>query len=90
MSTEKQEPKAQITYDEAKFIIMAVSGTVEDLETNLNDPKLPWTPESRRDMKQMIAAGKSAMRKLSLITGIKEGLPPYVEGEEKDYFTKPS
>lgn len=83
-------PQAALTYDEAKFAVMAMSQTLENLEGTLKNQKIPWTPDSRKVIKDMIAAGTSARVKICSLTGINPDMPDLEPGEEDDYITKPS
>uniref|UniRef100_UPI004024DAED hypothetical protein n=1 Tax=Candidatus Wunengus sp. YC60 TaxID=3367697 RepID=UPI004024DAED len=69
---------------------MAVLAMLEDIEESSKDVTLPWTPEVRKDMKDMIKAGKDLRIKMNKLGFDMRDLPPYINGEEKDYFTKPS
>lgn len=76
--------------DEGKFLSMAVVGMIEDLRQSLQNQSVPWNPESRKDMKDMLAAGESLRIKLKKLGFDMRDLPPYIDGEEKDYLTKES
>ena len=80
------------TPNELKSIILGLVTYIEDLEAVANDPKLPFTPESRKDMRDMLDSGRSAKRKLEDVVnkGIAFRLDDYQEGDEKDFLTKES
>lgn len=87
MSKGEKPPMIYLTKDEYKAVQLGLSNILEDFKaTRL----LPWNSESRKDMKDIMAATKSAAAKIEKITGIKAILPPYIDGEEKYYFTKES
>lgn len=76
--------------DEAKFLSMAVLAMLEDIEASATNVNLPWTPEVRKDFKDMIAAGKGLKIKMAKLGFDMRPLPPFIEGEQRNYFTKPS
>lgn len=77
---------------EVKIIILGLQTTIEDLEAVSKDIRHPFTPESRKDMKDMLAAGYSAKKKLEDVVnkGVAFVLEEYKEGDEKDFLTKQS
>jgi len=75
---------------EAAVMGMALGGLIEDLNSAAKDPTTPWTPEARKDQNEIVAAAKSAAAKLEKFAGVKCDLPPYVTGDENDFFTKES
>lgn len=77
---------------EVKILIMGLVTVIEDIEAVNNDPKYPFTPESRKDMKDMLECAKSARKKLEDVVnkGVAFNLAPYEEGDEKDFLTKQS
>lgn len=79
-----------LTPPEIKILVMSLAGTIEDFEAVGKDPRLPWTPEARKDMKEMLTHAYSAKKKLEKTTGFEVRLDPYVEGDEKDMLTKES
>lgn len=80
------------TPNELKMIIQGITICIEDLDAVRNDPKYPFTPESRKDMKDMWEAATSAKKKLEGVVnkGIAFKLDKYNEGDEKDFLTKES
>jgi hypothetical protein len=76
--------------DEAKFLSMAVVALIEELNSTSKNVNLNWNPETRKDLKDMIAAGSSLKVKLNKLGFDMRELPPYIDGEEKDYLTKES
>lgn len=72
---------------EVLAIAMGLGLIIDDFNST---KEMPWNPEARKDQLEILAAVKSAAAKLEKFTGVKCDLPPYIDGEEKDYFTKPS
>jgi len=77
---------------EVKIIIMGLVTIQEDIEAVHKDPKHPFTPESRKDMKEMLEAANSAISKLEKVVnkGMAFYVAQYEEGDEKDFLTKES
>lgn len=87
MGKGEKPPMIYLTKEEYKAVQLGLAHILEDFkQTGL----LPWNAESRKDMKDIMTATNSAAAKIEKITGIKAILPPYIDGEEKDYFTKES
>ena len=76
--------------DEAKFISMAVVAIVEQLQDSAKNQLINWNPETRRDLKDMVAAGTSLKIKLQKLGFDMRELPPYLDGDENDFLTKQS
>lgn len=76
--------------NETKFMSMAVLSMLELLDEQSKDVTLPWNPETRKDMREMIEAGKALRIKMTKLGFDMRDLPPYIDGEERDFFTKPS
>lgn len=76
--------------DEGRFLLMAAGRVLEELVASANDETIPWNPETRKQFKEMIAAGQSLKTKLSKLGFDIEDVPPYNEGDEKDFLTKES
>ena len=68
---------------------MGLASVMETLNDS-RDPSLPWTPDARKAQHEMAMAAKSAAAKLEKFAGVKCVLPPYIAGDEKQFFTKPS
>lgn len=88
----KKEPGKQLYLkpEEAKFLGMAVVAMVEHLKDSGTDETIPWNPETRKTIGDMLTAGKGLKIKLEGMGFDMRPLPDYVKGEEKDYFTKES
>ena len=54
------------------------------------DARIPWTPDARKTQKEMRDAARSAIRKLSEVTGLPTELPDTNGHDVNDYLTKPS
>jgi len=76
--------------NEAKFISMAVVAMIDELQSTSKNQNINWNPESRKDFKDMLAAGNSLRIKLQKLGFDVRDLPPYFEGDEKDFLTKQS
>lgn len=77
---------------EIKIIILGLQTTLEDLEEASKNQNFNFTPDARKDMREMITAGYSAKKKLEEVVhkGIAFKLDKYQEGDEKDFITKQS
>lgn len=76
--------------DEGKFLSMSVVAIIEQLTETSKNEKINWNPESRKDIKEMLAAGKTLRIKLEKLGFYMNDLPPYIDGEEEDFLTKQS
>jgi hypothetical protein len=76
--------------DEGKFLGMAVASTLELVEEHSKNPAIPWTPESRKDLKDMLESGRRLKAKLEKLGFDVRPLPDLEPGEENDYLTKES
>lgn len=82
--------KNNLTPDEVTVIQMALSGMIEDLETVGKDPTLPFTPQARKEQKEILTTARSAHGKMALASGMEVKLDKYNEGDENEFFTKQS
>lgn len=76
--------------EEKKFFSMAVVSTLDKLEAISRNPKIPWTPESRKVLREMTEAGNKLRDKLKKLGFDMRPLPDLEEDEENDYLTKES
>jgi len=76
--------------EEQRFLAMAVLRVIEDLEISSKDVRINWTPESRKDLKDMLAAGTGLKIKMANLGFDMRPLPDLEPGEENDYLTKQS
>lgn len=76
--------------EEAKFLSMAVVDCIETIQDTSSDQSLNWTPEARKDMKAMLTAGNSLREKLKKMGFDVRDLPPYLESDNDEFFTKQS
>jgi hypothetical protein len=79
-----------LTIDERKFLSMAVLSILEQLIEATKNPRANWTPESRKDLKEMITAGKSLRIKLEKLDFDMRDLPPFLDSDMDEFFTKQS
>lgn len=82
--------KQGLSPKEVKTIQMALSIMIEDLESGLKNPTFPFTPDARKDMRDMLLHSKSAKAKIDLTVGHECTVEPYKAGDEKDFITKQS
>ncbi len=75
---------------EASVIQMALSMMIEDLEAVGSNQNFPFTPEARKDQKEILSCAKSALQKIAKAQGELIQLDPYQEGDEKEFLTKQS
>lgn len=76
--------------EEQKFIGMSVVSVLDQLESTARNQRIPWNPESRKTIKDMIDAGKGLKIKLAKLGFDMRPLPDLEPGEENDYLTKES
>ena len=76
--------------NERKFVAMAVVALIEQIHETATNPRMNWNPETRKDIKDMLEAGNSLRIKLDKLGFDIRDLPPYIDGEERDYLTKES
>lgn len=76
--------------EEIKFIALATIAQLEDLRNAATDEKIPWTPESRKTIKEMREAGEAVKIKLQKLGFDMSDLPELYPGEEDEYLTKES
>ena len=75
---------------EVAVIQMALGAIIQDTEEISKDPEIPFTPDARKDMSDILENAKSALSKIVLASGSEVKLDPYVEGDENDFLTKES
>ena len=75
---------------EVAVMQMALQALIEDLGSAASSPKLPFTPEARIEMQNILSNAKSALNKCAIASGKLIELPPFREGDEKEFFTKES
>ena len=85
------EPKnVYLKPNEGKFLSMAVVSLIETLEATSKNQLINWTPETRKDIKDMLEAGKTLRIKLRNLGFDMRELPPYCTGDENEFLTKES
>jgi hypothetical protein len=82
--------KQGLSPKEVKTIQMALAMMIEDLEATSKDISYPFTPQARKELKDMLLNSKSAKAKIDLASGHECVIQPYVEGDEKEFLTKES
>lgn len=73
-----------------KFLGMAVVDVVDNINAQLRDPRINWTPESRKTLKEMLEAGVKLKTKLEKLGFDMRPLPPFEEGDQDEFLTKES
>ena len=76
--------------DEIRITIMALTQVIDDNESVAKNPAIPLDPQTRKHLKEMLTAAKSAKGKLERTVGYEVKLDPYVEGDEQEFLTKES
>lgn len=79
-----------LTPKEVMTLEMGIARIIEDMEEVNNDQSIPFTPEARKDMRDILTNAKAAKAKLELIRGHEIRIAPYVDGDEKEFLTKES
>lgn len=81
-----------LTPNEAAILGMGLAVIIEDLNAvkRCELANVPWTPEARKNQKEMLEAAISAAAKLEKFAGISCNLPDYNDGDEKEFLTKES
>lgn len=79
-----------LTPNEVAIIQMALSGMIEDLETVSKDPTIPFTPQARKDSKEILDNARSAHKKISSVSGCEIKLDKFTEGDQQEFMTNQS
>jgi len=82
--------KEILTPKEILMIQSALQIQIEDVESVSKNPALPFDPQAREDMRNILTTAKSALEKIGKMSGGIVGLAPYNEGDENEFFTKES
>lgn len=80
----------QLTPQEVGIIQIALGTMIEDAEAMCHDQTIPFNPQARKEMREILATAKSALAKIQLTTGHAVRLDPYQQGDEKEFLTKES
>lgn len=80
----------QFTSQKVLVIQLSLSALIEEMETTSKNPRIPFNPETRKDMREILSAAWSAHSKLVSVTGNDVRVDPYREGDENEFFTKES
>jgi len=75
---------------EHRFLSIAVLAMIQDLKESTQNQTLPWNPESRKQLKDMLAAGNDLKIKMAGLGFDMRPLPDVEDGEIPDYLTKES
>jgi hypothetical protein len=77
---------------EVMAISMGLGRVIEDINAMKKGEYvgIPWTPEARSILADILEACQSAASKLEKFAGVKCELPPYEEGDENEFLTKES
>lgn len=77
--------------EEVAIIMMALDGVIEDITESSKDVTMPFTPEARVLMRDMLNHAKSARAKVNAVSGGNfVALAPFKEGDAEEFFTKES
>jgi hypothetical protein len=76
--------------DEWKFLSLAVVDMLERLSDAATNQQANWTPEARKDLKEMVLAGKNLRIKLAKLGFDVRDLPPFLDSDWDEFFTKQS
>lgn len=79
-----------VTPDEIAVIQMGLQTVIEDIDAGLKNPMFPFTPETRKEMKDMLACCRSALLKVQAVSGRTLQMDPYKPGDETEFLTKES
>lgn len=79
-----------LTPNEVLIIQMSLQQTIDDLTVNLNNPALPFSPDARKDMRDMYNNAVSAKAKIAKGSGHEVKMERYKDGDEQEFFTKES
>lgn len=80
----------RLTPQEIMVIQMALSAMLEDMADVATNPKIPFNPQARKDMRDIMANGTSALKKIQAVSGSVVQLDPYKEGDADEFMTKQS
>lgn len=79
-----------LTPKEVTIIQMSLSALIEDMTAVSKEQSYPFTPESRKDMNDILSNAKTALAKIALASGKLVQLDAYNEGDGKEFLTKQS
>jgi hypothetical protein len=84
------DDRLYLKQDEKKFMGMAVLNMLETMTDMSTDVTINWNPEARKSIKEMLDAGKSVKLKMEKLGFDMTPMPPYEDGDEKEFLTKES
>lgn len=82
--------KQGLSPKEVLTIQMALAMMIEDVEASSKDVRIPFTPQTRKEIADMLLNAKAAKAKIDLAVGNECIIQPYQEGDEKEFITKQS
>lgn len=75
----------ELTTEDMQLIQMGLAVVIENIE---DCEKLPWTPEARVYMAQMLNGSRNLVEKIEKTTGVKAALIEFEPGDEEAFLTK--
>lgn len=82
-----KEFNLNLEQDEKMFLEIAFTKAMDDLQRDASNPAMPFTPDARKGMKELLEAGKRLKVKLQQVGFVMLTPKP---GDEQGFFTKPS
>lgn len=76
--------------NEGKVLALALLDFIDCTKTTSQNPNINWTPQSRKDIKDMLEAAESLRIKLRKLGFKMDDLEPYKPGDEIEFLTKES
>lgn len=83
-------PNLYLKPEEGKFLSMAVVSLIEQVRESNKNQRINWNPEAIKMFKEMTKAGASLKIKLEKLGFEMSELPPFIDGDEKEFLTKES
>lgn len=71
--------------NEGKFLALATVALIEQLNKSSQNVLINWNPETRKNMREIIEAGKSLSIKLRKLGFDMSGLPPFIEATRMSF-----
>jgi hypothetical protein len=76
--------------NEGKVLALALLGFIDLIKETSTDPLINWTPEARKDHREILEAAESLRIKLRKLGFKMDDLEPYKPGDEIEFLTKES
>jgi hypothetical protein len=83
-------PNNQLTPQEIAVMQMALDQMISDLKECASNPKLPFNPEARQHMRDILRNAESAHAKLAAVSGHLIQLDPFNPDDMAGFMTKES